>query len=85
MKTPLCTALLLLAATVGLAQTADQSAPDNRNPNAPITRTDDTGNRDWGWLGLMGLVGLGGLAGRNRRAVENRDVHRNATDIRRAA
>jgi MYXO-CTERM domain-containing protein len=85
MKALLCTALLLLATTVGLAQTADQSPPDNRTPNAPVTRIDDTGHRDWGWLGLLGLVGLGGLAGRNRRTVQDRDANRNATDIRRAA
>jgi MYXO-CTERM domain-containing protein len=26
----------------------------------------DSGNRDWGWLGLLGLIGLGGLARRDR-------------------
>ena len=85
MKAPLCTALLLLGTTLGWTQSADQSTPDTRT-NAPVTRNDETGRRDWGWVGLVGLAGLAGLAGRNRRRdIHDHDRDRNVTDIRRAA
>jgi LPXTG-motif cell wall-anchored protein len=86
MKTLLSTALLLLATTLGLAQTADQTGRDDRGANTPATRSDDTNHSNWGWLGLLGLAGLGGLAGRNRRPdMYERDRDRTPTDIRRAA
>jgi LPXTG-motif cell wall-anchored protein len=88
MKKLLSIALLLCAATMVSAQTADQSASNDRGTNTPVTRTDDNNHSNWGWLGLLGLAGLGGLAGRKRSYVADRDRNSNITDMsgtRRAA
>ncbi len=46
------------------AITPTVSAQDN--PAANGTTTQETHDRDWGWIGLFGLLGLFGMAGRKR-------------------
>ena len=75
-------AMLILGASLSLAQTADPNA--DRGTGAPTTQNSDNnrGGHDWGWLGLLGLAGLAGLRGRKQYMT---DRERDVTNIRRAA
>ena len=74
--------VMLLGASLSVAQTAD-TANSDRGTGTPATQNaDNNRGHDWGWLGLLGLVGLSGLRGRKQYGSEK---ERDVTNIRRAA
>ena len=53
-------------------KSASEQSASSGGQSSPLEQRADSGNRDWGWLGLLGLIGLAGL--RRRRDEHHYDA-----------